>query len=113
MKILKKKNVIQISSFKDEISEAGSAPKTPQDVTSISSMPLTVQMSILETPPSGPSVEEMVDHPLSPTQEQASDIIVRISQTVQIDCVSKLIAFNFSIQNYLLVWIVYHRKRRL
>lgn len=65
--------------FKDDISESGSAPKTPQDVTSISSMPLTVQMSALETPPSGSSItsiEEMVDHPLSPTQEQASDAIV-------------------------------------
>lgn len=62
------------------MSEAGSAPKTPQDVTSISSMPLTVQMSTLETPPPGTvAIDEMVDHPLSPTQEQVSDSIVRAS----------------------------------
>lgn len=66
--------------IKDDISEAGSAPKTPQDVTSITSMPLTVQMSTLETPPPGTvAIEEMVDHPLSPTQEQVSDSIVRAS----------------------------------
>lgn len=64
--------------MKDDNSDAGSAPKTPQDVTSLSSMPLTVQMSTLETPPSGVASEEMVDHPLSPTQEQVSDTIVRI-----------------------------------
>lgn len=58
--------------------ESGSAPKTPQDVTSISSMPLTVQLSTLETPPSGIVAEEMIDHPLSPTQEQMSDTIVRL-----------------------------------
>lgn len=41
-------------------------------------MPLTVQMSILETPPSGiVATEEMVDHPLSPSQELQSDTIVR------------------------------------
>lgn len=41
-------------------------------------MPLTVQMSTLETPPPGTvGIEEMVDHPLSPTQEQVSDSIVR------------------------------------
>lgn len=62
--------------FKDETSESGSAPKTPQDVTSLSSMPLTVQLSTLETPPSGIITEEMVDHPLSPSQEQVSDAIV-------------------------------------
>lgn len=39
-------------------------------------MPLTVQMNTLETPPSGIIAEEMVDHPLSPTQEQVSDSIV-------------------------------------
>lgn len=40
-------------------------------------MPLTVQMTTLETPPSGiVTIEEMVDHPLSPTQEQLSDTIV-------------------------------------
>lgn len=39
-------------------------------------MPLTVQMSTLETPPSGTIIEEMVDHPLSPTQEQGTDAIV-------------------------------------
>lgn len=65
------------SRCKDDISEAGSAPKTPQDVTSISSMPLTVQMTTLETPPSGTvAADEMVDHPLSPTQEHVSDSIV-------------------------------------
>lgn len=63
--------------FKDDVSEAGSAPRTPQDVTSISSMPLTVHMSTLETPPPGTvAIDEMVDHPLSPTQEQMSDTIV-------------------------------------
>lgn len=41
-------------------------------------MPLTVQMSTLETPPSGTIGEaEVVDHPLSPTQEQMADAIVR------------------------------------
>lgn len=39
-------------------------------------MPLTVQMNTLETPPSGIVTEEnMVDHPLSPTQELMSDTI--------------------------------------
>lgn len=47
-------------------------------------MPLTVQLSTLETPPSGIVAEEMVDHPLSPTQEQMSDTIV-----------SRNIAFDF------------------
>lgn len=42
-------------------------------------MPLTVQTSTLESPPPGIVTEEMVDHPLSPTQEQVPDIIVRIS----------------------------------
>lgn len=43
-------------------------------------MPLTVQMSTLETPPPGTvAIEEMVDHPLSPTQEQVSDSIVWVS----------------------------------
>lgn len=74
--------------FQDDVSEAGSAPKTPQDVTSISSMPLTVQMTTLETPPPGTIAEEMVDHPLSPTQEQMSDTIVRIISLASFQIVS-------------------------
>lgn len=69
-------NKFNLLSLKDETSESGSAPKTPQDVNSLSSMPLTVQLSTLETPPSGIITEELVDHPLSPTQEQVSDTIV-------------------------------------
>lgn len=74
--------------FQDDVSESGSAPKTPQDVTSISSMPLTVQMTTLETPPPGTIAEEMVDHPLSPTQEQMSDTIVRIISLASFQIVS-------------------------
>lgn len=40
-------------------------------------MPLSVQTSTLETPPPGLATEELVDHPLSPTQEHMSDTIVR------------------------------------
>lgn len=69
---------VDVISLKDDVSDSGSAPKTPQDVTSLSSMPLTVHMSTLETPPPGTIAEETVDHPLSPTQDQASDTIVRI-----------------------------------
>lgn len=41
-------------------------------------MPM-VQVSTLETPPSGSVTDEMVDHPLSPTQEQLADAIVSLS----------------------------------
>lgn len=50
-------------------------------------MPLTVQMSTLETPPPGTvPIEEMVEHPLSPTQEQVSDSIVRVLFQFQFQC---------------------------
>lgn len=80
--------------IKDETSESGSAPKTPQDVTSLSSMPLTVQLSTLETPPSGISTEEMVDHPLSPTQEQVSDTIVSIDSILEMILNCQLLIFT-------------------
>lgn len=51
-------------------------------------MPLTVQMTTLETPPPGTIAEEMVDHPLSPTQEQMSDTIVRIVSLASFQIVS-------------------------
>lgn len=38
----------------------------------------TVQVSTLETPPSGSVADEMVDHPLSPTQDQLADAIVSL-----------------------------------
>lgn len=83
-------------------------------------MPLTVQMNTLETPPPGTIAEEnMVDHPLSPTQEQLSDTIV--GHTINscmlsyFEFISFLffIPFEYSIQNFHLVWIVYHHKHRL
>lgn len=57
-------------------SDPGSAPKTPQDVASVTSMPAMVQVTSLETPPSGIISEEIVDHPLSPTQEPVIEAIV-------------------------------------
>lgn len=55
----------------------GSAPRTPQDVgITVTSMPYAVQISTLETPPSGIISEEVVDHPLSPVQEHATEAIV-------------------------------------
>lgn len=69
--------------LQDIPADSGSAPKTPQDVTSVTSMPLTVQMSTLETPPSGSIGDEIVDHPLSPTQEQVADAIVSSAKTKQ------------------------------
>lgn len=59
--------------------DPGSAPKTPQDFVGVTSMPTTVQMSTLETPPPGIQSEEIVDHPLSPSQEQATEAIVRLN----------------------------------
>lgn len=56
-------------------SDPASAPKTPQDFTGVTSMPTTFQTSI-ETPPPGMVNEEYVDHPLSPTQENAEEAIV-------------------------------------
>lgn len=56
--------------------DPGSAPKTPQDISGVTSMPSTVQMSSLETPPSGIQSEEIVDHPLSPSQDVATEAIV-------------------------------------
>lgn len=58
--------------------DPNSAPRTPQDFSGVTSMPATVQMSSLETPPSGIIVEEVLDHPLSPTQELATEAIVRV-----------------------------------
>lgn len=52
-----------------------SAPRTPQEAYA---MPYTVQMTSLETPPSGIISEEVVDHPLSPVQEHATEAIVSI-----------------------------------
>lgn len=57
-------------------SDPGSAPKTPQDFTGVTSMPAMVQVTTLETPPSGIISEEIVDHPLSPTQEPVVEAIV-------------------------------------
>ncbi|KAG4074060.1 hypothetical protein HA402_014265 [Bradysia odoriphaga] len=53
-------------------SDQSSAPKTPQDITSVTSMPSCVLMSSLDSPQSN---EEVVDHPLSPVQEHATEAI--------------------------------------
>ncbi|KAJ6641577.1 Trafficking protein particle complex subunit 8 [Pseudolycoriella hygida] len=53
-------------------SDQNSAPKTPQDVTCVTAMPSSVSMSSLESPQAN---EELVDHPLSPVQEHASEAI--------------------------------------
>ncbi|GAB0097816.1 trafficking protein particle complex subunit 8 [Sergentomyia squamirostris] len=56
-----------------------STPKSPQD--SGVSMSMTMQMSTLETPPSGIVVGEVVHHPLSPLQEMAGDISAMSTST--------------------------------
>lgn len=48
-------------------------PRTPQDMIGFSSMPTTMQMSSLETPPSEIVTGEVIAHPLSPVQETAVD----------------------------------------
>uniref|UniRef100_A0A6B2EI91 Protein with involvement in meiosis gsg1 n=1 Tax=Phlebotomus kandelakii TaxID=1109342 RepID=A0A6B2EI91_9DIPT len=55
-----------------------STPKSPQD--SGVSMTMTMQMSTLETPPSG-IVGEVVHHPLSPLQETGGDISAMSTST--------------------------------
>lgn len=53
-----------------------SAPRTPQDI-SVTMLPPTMQAgSPLETPPISMINEEVVDHPLSPVQEHATEAIV-------------------------------------
>lgn len=57
--------------------DAESAPRTPQDGSaSVTAMPLAVQSCSLDTPPSGIIHEEVVDHPLSPVAENATEAIV-------------------------------------
>lgn len=63
--------------------DGGSAPKTPQDVMTVTTMPIVHaptndSASSTPPPPSQPLAninEETVDHPLSPSQEQANDTI--------------------------------------
>lgn len=61
----------------NQSSGEGSAPRTPQDI-SVTMLPPSMQMgSPLETPPVSMINEEVVDHPLSPVQEHATEAIVR------------------------------------
>lgn len=54
-----------------------SAPRTPQDI-SVTMLPQTLQAgSPIETPPISIINEEVVDHPLSPVQEHATEAIVK------------------------------------
>jgi tetratricopeptide (TPR) repeat protein len=60
-----------------ETTVVDSAPRTPQDI-NITQMPSSVQMSQLETPPSGIITNASeVAHPLSPMQEQVPEITVQ------------------------------------
>lgn len=79
--------------------DTGSAPKTPQDIAGVTAMPTTVEMSSLETPPSGIAGEEVIDHPLSPQQEQAAEAIVSSANISSVNFnFSK--TFRFSIQSF-------------
>uniref|UniRef100_A0A240PL03 Trafficking protein particle complex subunit 8 n=1 Tax=Anopheles epiroticus TaxID=199890 RepID=A0A240PL03_9DIPT len=85
-------------------SDIDSAPKTPQDMGSVTGMPTTVvQSSNLlvhggisssgssassETPPSGIVVGEVIAHPLSPVQETGIEIQETSSLTSSIDSLS-------------------------
>ncbi|XP_055690988.1 trafficking protein particle complex subunit 8 [Lutzomyia longipalpis] len=57
--------------------DSSSTPKSPQD----SGVSMTMQMSTLETPPSGILIGEVVHHPLSPLQEHAGDISAMSTST--------------------------------
>jgi trafficking protein particle complex subunit 8 len=69
-----------------------SAPKTPQDMMSVTSMPSAIHMnsSNLETPPSSdfstasPSAE-VFNHPLSPVQEMGHDIVHSSNLSISTD----------------------------
>lgn len=62
-------------------------------------MPATVQSSSIETPPPGMIGEEVVDHPLSPLQEQGVEAIVRsITCTMHIGYMCSLISIVCSTQ---------------
>lgn len=70
-------------------------------------MPLNVQMTTLETPPSGNINEEMVDHPLSPTQEADNFTIVKSHNNLNFQSIflhsiirSIFVFFFCSIQNF-------------
>lgn len=79
LKYLKKHPKVDGNQTADQ-SGGGSAPRTPQDIgITVTSMPYAVHVSTLETPPSGIISEEVVDHPLSPVQEHATEAIVIIS----------------------------------
>lgn len=58
-----------------------SAPRTPQDLGMVNMVPYSAGTgagSPLETPPTSIMInEEVVDHPLSPVQEHATEAIVR------------------------------------
>lgn len=80
-------------------------------------MPMTVQMSTLETPPSGNAGEEIVDHPLSPTQEQVTEAIVSISNWIiyyylisMDECIYNDFSLFSSTPNFHRAAIAYHRK---
>ncbi|XP_055701320.1 trafficking protein particle complex subunit 8 isoform X2 [Phlebotomus papatasi] len=61
-----------------QVDNDSSTPKSPQD--SGVSMTMTMQMSTLETPPSG-IMGEVVHHPLSPLQETGGDISAMSTST--------------------------------
>lgn len=66
---------VNLSNLQDLPSDGGSAPKTPQDFAGVTSMPTTLQATSIETPPPGIFGEEVVDHPLSPSQDIAQEAI--------------------------------------
>jgi trafficking protein particle complex subunit 8 len=77
---------------KPEVAQSDdSAPKTPQDMLSVTSMPTAIQISggssNLETPPSNDfgGAAEVINHPLSPVQETGHDIVQSSNMSVSLE----------------------------